>query len=296
MPTQLDWSGVTTIREALTRASSFLRESGAKDPLFEAELIIRHCLDWDRTRFLISMMEKVAPETLRQLSGLLERRARHEPLQYMFGTQEFFGRPFSVRPGVLIPRPETEILVEQVLLHASKLWPDGEKLDVADIGTGSGAICITLACERPDWNVTTVDLSPDATAIAKENAERLGARIRFLQGDLVQPLLTAGEQVDILVSNPPYIPSTDVDELDAEVLEHEPRLALDGGTDGLDCYRRLCEALPTVLKPRGLVAYEVGIHQARDVAELMKASGVIEEVHIISDLAGIERVVVGMRQ
>jgi release factor glutamine methyltransferase len=141
-----------------------------------------------------------------------------------------------------------------------------------------------------------VDLSLDATVIAKENAERLGAAVRFLQGDLVQPLLAAGEQVDILVSNPPYIPSADVDELDAEVLEHEPRLALDGGTDGLDCYRRLCEALPALLKKKALVAYEVGIHQARDVADLMKASGVIDEVHVVPDLAGIERVVIGVRR
>jgi len=296
MPTQLDWSDVTTIREALTRASSFLRERGAKDPVFEAELLLRHCLGWDRTRFLISTMDSVPPGIVGRLDELLQRRARHEPLQYMFGSQEFYGRPFNVRPGVLIPRPETEILVEQVLLHARQLWPDADELDVADIGTGSGAICITLACERPGWNVTTVDLSPDATAVAAENAERLGARIRFLQGDLVRPLLAAGEQVDILVSNPPYIPSADVEELEAEVLAHEPRLALDGGADGLDCYRRLCEALPAALKAKALVAYEVGIHQARDVVELLKATGVIEEVQIVPDLAGIERVVVGIRR
>ncbi|QRG67406.1 peptide chain release factor N(5)-glutamine methyltransferase [Brevibacillus choshinensis] len=296
MRTQLDWSNVTTIREALTRASSFLREHEAKDPLFEAELLIRHCLDWDRTKFLISMQDPIDSAVIERLDQLLLRRAQHEPLQYMFGSQEFFGRPFAVRPGVLIPRPETEILVEQVLMHAEKLWQDSESLDVADIGTGSGAICITIACERPGWNITTVDLSHDATAIARENAERLGARVRFLQGDLLEPLLTASEKVDILVSNPPYIPSTDVDELDAEVLAYEPRLALDGGADGLDCYRRLCGALPQVLKPRALVAYEVGIHQARDVADLMMASGVIDEVQIVSDLAGIDRVVIGVRR
>ncbi|TGU66725.1 HemK family protein methyltransferase, partial [Mesorhizobium sp. M00.F.Ca.ET.186.01.1.1] len=128
--------------------------------------------------------------------------------------------------GVLIPRPETEILVEQVLAAAATVWSEQKGLAVADIGTGSGAICITLALEKPDWQVTTVDLSPDATAVATENAERLGAAVRFLQGDLVQPLLAAGEKVDILVSNPPYIPSRDVDELDEEVRLHEPRLAL----------------------------------------------------------------------
>lgn len=296
MRTQPDWSNVTTIREALVRASSFLREQGAKDPGFEAELLLRHCLKWDRTRFLIAMMDPIQPEILECLTPLMVRRAQHEPLQYMFGTQEFFGREFVVRPGVLIPRPETEILVEQVLLRADALWEGKDKVSVADIGTGSGAICITLACERPEWTVATVDLSPDATAIARENAERLGARVRFLQGDLLQPLLQAGEQVDILVSNPPYIPSTDVDELDEEVRSYEPRLALDGGADGLDCYRRLCEALPHVLRPKALVAFEVGIHQAQGVGDLMKASGVIEDVQIISDLAGIERVVIGVRR
>ncbi|EJL40362.1 release factor glutamine methyltransferase [Brevibacillus agri] len=296
MHTQLDWSDVTTIREAQVRASSFLREKGAKDPLFEAELMIRHCLGWDRTRYLISMAEPIAAETLAKLDELCQRRSRHEPLQYMFGEQEFFGRAFTVRPGVLIPRPETEILVEQVLAAAAAIWPESEALAVADIGTGSGAICITLALEKPHWQVTTVDLSPDATAVARENAERLGASVRFLQGDLVQPLLAAGEKVDILVSNPPYIPSRDVDELDEEVRLHEPRLALDGGDDGLDCYRRLCEALPALLKDKAVVAFEVGIHQAQDVATLLQASGVIEQVQIVPDLAGIERVVIGVRR
>ncbi len=171
-------------------------------------------------------------------------------------------------------------------------------LEVADIGTGSGAISLTLACERPEWRVSTVDLSSDAIAIAKRNADSLGVagRVRFLQGDLVNPILEAGEKLDILVSNPPYIPSEDVEELDSEVKDFEPRLALDGGADGLVCYRRLCEALPQLLKPTALVAFEVGIHQSRDVEQLMKRSGVIDETMIVPDLAGIERVVVGIRK
>ncbi|MGG4493280.1 peptide chain release factor N(5)-glutamine methyltransferase [Brevibacillus reuszeri] len=296
MHTQLNWSDVKTIREAQMRASSFLREHGAKDPVFEAELLIRHCLDWDRTRFLISLQEPITHDVMERLDTLCKRRAQSEPLQYMFGSQEFYGRLFHVRPGVLIPRPETEILVEQILGLADKLWSHDEKLSVADIGTGSGAICITIASERPDWDVTTVDLSPDATEIARENAKRLGATVRFLQGDLVEPLLAAGERVDILVSNPPYIPSRDVDDLDEEVRVHEPRMALDGGEDGLVFYRRLCEALPQVTNPKAIVAFEVGIHQASDVADLMTGSGVIGEVQIINDLAGIERVVIGVRR
>ncbi len=291
-----NWNDVGTIREALLRASSFLREAGIKDPQFEAELMIRHCFGWDRTRFLTSLHDAIPENELNKLQELCRRRMQHEPLQYMFGHQEFYGRSFVVGPGVLIPRPETEILIEQVLLRAERVWERGARLNAADIGTGSGAIAVTLACERPEWQVTTVDLSPDAIAIAKENAERLGANVRFLQGDLVGPLLERGEQLDILVSNPPYIPSADVEELDSEVRDYEPRLALDGGEDGLDCYRRLTAALPRLVKEKALVAFEVGIHQARDVAAMLEASGVIDEVDIVPDLAGIERVVIGIRK
>jgi release factor glutamine methyltransferase len=268
-----------------------------KDPPFEAELLLRHCLGLSRTGFLASLQEPISSEKVDELAHLCQRRAAHEPIQYMFGSQEFYGREFEVAPGVLIPRPETEILIEQVLRFADRLWPAATMLKVADIGTGSGAIALTLASERENWQVTSVDLSPEALAIAKRNAERLGiaGRVRFLLGDLLQPLLANGERLDILVSNPPYIPSADVDELDAEVRDYEPRLALDGGADGLDCYRQLSEALPAVLQPRALVGFEVGIHQSHAVAELLKASGVIDGVEIIRDLAGIERVVIGWR-
>ena len=291
-----DWSNVTSIREALAGASSFLRDCGVKDPAFEAELLIRHCLGWDRTRFLTSMAEPLPADAADKLADLCRRRAANEPLQYMFGQQEFYGRPFAVGPGVLIPRPETEILVEQVLHAADRMWGADSRLQVADIGTGSGAICVTLACERPNWMVSTVDISPDAVRIAAENAKRLGAEVRFLLGDLVEPLIREGLKLDVLVSNPPYIPSREIEELDAEVRDFEPRLALDGGRDGLDFYRRLCEALPVLLRERALVAFEVGIHQARDVAALLMASGVIDETAVVCDLAGIERVVLGMRK
>ncbi|GAA4720631.1 peptide chain release factor N(5)-glutamine methyltransferase [Brevibacillus fulvus] len=286
-----------TIQEALQWASSFLREAGTKDPRFEAELLLRHCLDMNRTTFLASLHERMAADALERLETLCKRRAAHEPIQYMLAEQEFYGRPFSVGPGVLIPRPETEILIEQILLRADQLWPAGEALQVTDVGTGSGAIALTLACERPDWQVTTIDLSAEAIAIAKRNSKRLGVdeRVRFLQGDLLSPILQSGEQMDILVSNPPYIPSEDVDELDREVRDFEPRLALDGGEDGLDCYRQLCAQLPQILRPKALVGFEVGIYQAPVVADLLRASGAIDQVCVVADLAGIERVVLGWR-
>ncbi len=295
---QRNSSKPTTIREALLWASSFLHESGCKDPRFEAELLIRHVLGLDRTQFLASLPDPVAEEAVRRLAALVERRAAQEPIQYVLGTQAFYGRDFAVEPGVLIPRPETEILVEQVLDAADRIWESGTPLAVADIGTGSGAIAVTLACERSHWRVTTVDLSEQAIAIAKRNADQLGVgqRVRFLQGDLVGPFLASGERVDILVSNPPYIPHEDVKRLDREVRDFEPWLALDGGEDGLACYRRLCVNLPSILQPRALVAFEVGIHQAGVVADLLRASQTVDEVVVIPDLAGIERVVMGWRK
>lgn len=286
---------ITTIREALVWASSFLAEAGSRDPRFEAELIIRHILDMDRTSFLISLPEPITNDKVQELVALCQRRAQHEPIQYMVGKQEFYGREFMVAPGVLIPRPETEILIEEVLKCAEQIWSADDRLEVVDIGTGSGAISLTIACECPQWKVTTVDLSTDAISIAKQNAHGLGVtdRVSFLHGDLTKPLLAANQRVDILISNPPYIPSADVDVLDLEVREHEPRLALDGGEDGLDCYRSICRDLPLILKSVNLVGFEVGIHQAQDVEKLLLASGVIQETRIIPDLAGIERVVLG---
>ncbi len=278
-------------------ASSFLQEAGSRDPRFEAELLLRHVLHMDRTAFLVSLPEPMPREALRQLRQLCERRAMQEPLQYMIGQQAFYGREFEVGPGVLIPRPETEILVEHVLRYADRLWPADTVLTAADIGTGSGAIALTLACERPHWQIAAVDLSLDAIAIARQNASRFGVedRVQFLMGDLTRPLLDAGVRLDILVSNPPYIPSGDIAGLDAEVRDYEPRLALDGGADGLDCYRRLCADLPALLAPNALVAFEVGIHQSRDVARLLEETGEVDAVVIVPDLAGIERVVLAYR-
>ncbi|WP_094699889.1 peptide chain release factor N(5)-glutamine methyltransferase [Brevibacillus laterosporus] len=290
-------NSMNNVREALLWASSFLGEAGTKDPRFEAELIIRHVLRMNRANFLASMPDPIKDEEIASIRVLLERRAAHEPIQYILGEQNFYGRDFIVAPGVLIPRPETELLIEQVLLHSQRIWSAEQPLSVVDLGTGSGAITLTLAAEKPNWQLATVDISLDAIAIAKKNAERLDVaeRVRFIQGDLVEPILDMGERVDILVSNPPYIPSTDVDELDKEVLGYEPRLALDGGTDGYIFYRRICEALPRLLAPTALVAFEVGIYQAEAVAQLMKESGAVDEVFIYPDLAGIDRIIVGYR-
>lgn len=282
-------SSSLTVREALQRASSFMSMSSIEDGRFVAELVLRHVLGWDRTHFFTHMDQILSNEQWTRVSDLLQKRAEGIPVQYLFGEQEFYGLPFKVNPSVLIPRPDTEILVEQVL----KRRPVDKSLVVADIGTGSGAIAISLAVHS-QWRVFAVDIAQASLDVARENSQRnqVEDRITFLQGDLLSPL---SEKVDILVSNPPYIPSLDIEQLDVQVRFHEPRRALDGGVDGLDFYRRLCDGIGGVLKEGGLVAFEVGAGQARDVEQLLIETGMISRTDVVSDLTGIERVVIGER-
>ncbi|WP_100523492.1 peptide chain release factor N(5)-glutamine methyltransferase [Mycobacteroides abscessus] len=276
-----------TVREALNRASSFMES--LDDGRFLAEIMIRHQLGWDRTQFFLGMNDSLSEEDWSAIERMVNDRLSGIPVQYLIGQQEFYGLLFEVNPSVLIPRPETEILVEQVLKHCD---PQAALVG-ADIGTGSGAIAVSLAVHS-QWRMYAVDIAQESLDTAQKNSRTHGVehQMTFLQGDLLVPL---PEPVDILVSNPPYIPSQDILELDVQVKDHEPMRALDGGVDGLDFYRRLCEGLPKVLRPGGFVAFEVGMGQAREVECLMQASGVIERTEVIADLAGIERIVMGKR-
>ncbi|WP_245983572.1 peptide chain release factor N(5)-glutamine methyltransferase [Ammoniphilus oxalaticus] len=276
-----------TVREALQRASSFLSE--IEDGSFLAELIIRHVLGWTRTDFFMRIDERLTVEQWTEIEQLTRKRQAGIPLQYLIGEQEFYGLPFKVDASVLIPRPDTEILVEQVL----KLRDPEKPSVVADIGTGSGAIAVTLATHSV-WRLYAVDIAADSLRLAEENSRinDVADRITFLRGDLLTPL---PEKVDILVSNPPYIPSRDIEQLDVQVRNHEPLRALDGGLDGLDFYRRLCAGISEAVKPGGLIAFEVGMGQARQVEQLLLDTGCIEQTLVVCDLAGIERVVIGTK-
>lgn len=274
-----------TVREALKRASSFMES--LEDGRFLAEIIVRHVLGWDRTRLFLGMEDRVSEQQWSEMEQMVQKRLQGIPVQYLIGEQEFYGLSFRVNPSVLIPRPETEILVEQVLQRRDP----AASLTVADIGTGSGAIAVSLAVHS-QWKIFAVDIAQESLDTAQENSQIHGVdkKIAFLKGDLLDPV---AQPVDILVSNPPYIPSRDVLELDVQVKDHEPMRALDGGEDGLDFYRRICQGLPQVLRPDGLVAFEVGMGQARDVEQLLLASGVISRTEVIEDLAGIQRIVIG---
>ena len=287
-----------TTREALQKASRFLEEKNIDDALFLAEYALRHALGWDRTTLFTRLNEVLPEEMWARVEQIIQRRAAGEPMQYITGEQEFYGLTFEVNPDVLIPRPETELLVEEVLKQAGELWSEKAALQIADIGTGSGAIVVTLAVEGDsNWAYTAVDIAQTSLDTAQRNAERHGVddRIQFVQGDLLTPLLETGQRVDILVSNPPYIPSFDVTQLDTQVKDHEPLRALDGGEDGLDFYRRMVQALPHVLHDRAIVGWEVGIHQAETVCSWLADTGLFSRTYIVEDLAGIGRHVIGIK-
>ncbi|AGA59899.1 protein-(glutamine-N5) methyltransferase, release factor-specific [Thermobacillus composti KWC4] len=291
-----------TIGEACLQASSFLAGCGVSEPRENAERLLMHALGLDRAALLRDWREPMPAGRLAEWAAMVGRKAAGEPVQYITGEQWFYGLPLAVSPAVLIPRPETELLVEAVLETADRLWPDaggGARLRAADIGTGSGAIAVALAVQRPHWRLCATDLSPDALAVAKANAERHGVsdRIAFIRGDLLEPFAAGGgdgddRALDIVVSNPPYIPSSDLPGLQREVRDYEPRLALDGGADGLDPYRRMAAQLRTLPSAPRIVAFEVGLGQARDVAGLLDATGLWPDIRIVRDYAGIERHVI----
>lgn len=273
------------------QAAERLNRLGKADARFEAELLLRSALGEDRARFFATLDEVVDPAVLAQFSRWLEQRASGVPLQYIVGRQEFMGLDFKVTPAVLIPRPDTEIAVEVALEVMDQL----EAPLVADIATGSGAIAVALAYHQPRARVWATDISPEALAVAQDNARQNGVsqRITFLQGAWGAPLREHGLTFNCIVSNPPYIASQEIDELAIEV-QKEPRLALDGGPDGLDCYRALVPQAWDLLRPGGYLILEVGMGQAPAVAALLEQHR-FTHVSTRRDLAGIERVVNGRK-
>ncbi|WP_114571836.1 peptide chain release factor N(5)-glutamine methyltransferase [Exiguobacterium flavidum] len=255
-----------------------------------AEWLLMHVLGVDRTGLLVRLSDELTPEQDLLYSEYLMAHLNGVPVQHLIGTGPFYGREFEVTPAVLIPRPETEELIEFVVSRIQgETFESGE---IVDIGTGSGAICVTLSLELKT-PVTTVDISPDAIAVARRNGEQLGADVTFLEGDLLAPL--SDESVRVLVSNPPYI---EEDELLSEVVfDHEPHLALFGGKDGLDFYRRLVEGSARVLKPDWrLIAFEIGHAQGPDVRLMLKERYPEAETGILKDINGKDRIVYAERK
>jgi release factor glutamine methyltransferase len=251
----------------------------------DAELLLMHLLGRDRAWLIGHSNDDIGSNHWEPYYELLQRRRHGEPIQYIIGETEFYGLPFRVTPDVLIPRPETEHLVERVIGLAANF----SSPSIIDIGTGSGAIAVVLAHKLPSAQTTAIDFSAPALAIAHQNAEfnKVANCIRFLQGDLLSPV--ANEQFDLIVSNPPYIPEPDRPTLAVEVRDHEPSLALFAGPDGLDIYRRLIPQAFACLVPGGFLALEIGYNQSPAIANLLTASG-FQNIQFLPDLQGIPRV------
>jgi release factor glutamine methyltransferase len=288
----------------------------------DAELLLCHVLGCDRAWLLTHLNHGIEAEQGERYDALLARRATGEPLQYILGETEFFGLPFRVTPDVLIPRPETEHLVEKVLELAAQVQGAGAKAHdghstfaarlkscpvtepphsfvfeaprIVDVGTGSGCIAIALAHHLPDAKITAIDLSSEALIRASENAalNHLSPRIRLLEGDLLAPV--AGEHFEIIVSNPPYVPTADRDTLSVEVREYEPAQALFAGEDGLEVYRRLIPAAFDALVPGGYLLLEIGYGQSPAITQLLTSSG-FQQIEFVPDLQGIPRVACAQR-
>ncbi len=267
-----------TLAEWLRQATAALAETGIDYPALESQVLAAHVYNVDRTQVLVHGEWPVPAE----LDALLERRLGCEPLAYLTGVREFFGLRFVVGPGVLIPRQETETLVEAAL---ELDLPTGAK--VLDIGTGSGCVAISIAFERPDWQVSAVDVSAAAAGYATRNAEALGTHLEVIEGDVFSGVL-AGRRFDLIVSNPPYVGTGDP--LPPEIELHEPPQALYAGEDGLDFYRRLAREAQAWLQPSGWMLLEVGDHQAELVQVLLRDAG--WRVYLPAfDLSGVARVV-----
>lgn len=285
-----------TIREAYVEASSFLGKLGVAEAASCVELLLQHLLNCSRTELLFRFQEQFPSELAEAWRQLVERKAAGEPVQYITGEQDFYGLSFAVSPAVLIPRPETELLVEALLHEGSRLFPQDAPL-LADVGTGSGIIPVTVAHARPDWRVAASDISAAALEMARLNAQRHGvaARVQWLEGDLLEPYIERRIAPDILVSNPPYIPDSELPALMPEVRLFEPHTALFGGVEGLDLYRRMIMQLPQLPRIPTVVGFEVGIGQADAVAAMLRAAAEWEEIRFVPDLQGIDRHVMAIR-
>jgi release factor glutamine methyltransferase len=272
-------------RVALERAGI-----AAVEARLDADLLARHALGWDLAAWLSRRHDQATSDFERAYATLIERRLTREPVAYIRGVQEFWGREFAVTPAVLIPRPETELLIE----ISSAFLAAHPKSVVADLGTGSGCLAITLALEHPAATLYATDLSEAALAVARQNATRwdVADRVQFAQGRYLEGV---PQPIDLIVSNPPYVPLRDRATLQPEVVAHEPALALFGGDDGLRDVRAILEASRHALAPTGLIACEIGIGQAEALAtDVAKMDG-LELGEIRQDLQGIPRVIVARR-
>jgi release factor glutamine methyltransferase len=288
------------VRAALREGIARLRAAHVPSHTLATELLLLHALGRDRTWLYTHPEAPLDLADAEKYFALIERRAAGEPTQYLTGKQEFWGLEFEVTPAVLIPRPETEHLMEVALarlgprgfiLHLNSGLPR-EKLRVADVGTGSGCLAVALAGELPHAEVFAMDISGAALEVARRNATRhhVADRIHFLQADLLEALKQEAQSFDLIVSNPPYVARKDAPQLQREVRDHEPQAALFGGPSGVEIYARLIEEAGKLLRPGGILVLELGYNSAEHVRAILKEQKCWTNVTFTNDLAGIPRV------
>ncbi len=275
--------------EALKWASSYLENHNREANV--GEWLLRHVMQMERSKLHANMREEMTNEQVNELKVLIEKHVNGMPVQHLIGYEEFYGRAFRVNEDVLIPRPETEELIYNTLNRMKKGFDHSKPLVFADVGTGSGAIAITMKLEVPSLKVYGSDLSEKALKVARRNAEDLQADVQWVEGDLLEPFIKEGIHFDILLSNPPYIPIGELESLADIVKDHEPHSALFGGEDGLDCYRSLVQSLPLVMNDHCLIAFEVGAGQGESVSDLLRKAYPSAQVEVVYDINGKDRMV-----
>lgn len=277
---------VWTISSLLNWTVNYFKSKNIQSARLDAEVLLSHVLRQERIYLYVHFDEPMEQNELSKFREYVKKRAQHVPIAYIIGEREFMGLPFKVTKDTLIPRPDTEILVENVLNNVDK----DKEIEIVDIGTGSGAIILSLLVNLSKAQGKTVDISSKAIEVAEENAVNLQVndRCEFFVGDLFAPL--NGSKFDVIVSNPPYIPQKDIATLEDDVKEYEPVSALTDGGDGLSYYRRLLSEGKAYIKENGFIALEIGIYQSNDVKQIAMDNG-WKNIKIIKDYAGIDRVV-----
>jgi release factor glutamine methyltransferase len=285
-------ANVISLGDILEKAIHRLALAGCDTPRLDAEVLLAHSLGRERTWLYLHLSDLLDENQVKQFEELLHRREQRKPVAYIVGHKEFFGLEFQVNPHVLIPRPETELLVETAIRWSivnNQLSIINGKFTIVDVGTGSGCIAVVLAKHLPAASIIAIDASPEALRLARLNAERHAAQVTFLSGDLLEGLT---EPVDLIVSNPPYVSRSELAAAMPEVSKYEPHLALDGGEDGLDVIRRLLPQAGEKLKPGGVLLVEIGSWQVQVVLQLAQSYFPQANIQIKRDLAGLDRLLV----
>jgi release factor glutamine methyltransferase len=279
-----------TVLEAIKLATEYFEKKEIESPRINAEILLSDVLKCKRLDLYLKFDQPLKESEVDLYREYISRRGKYEPVQYIVGYTEFYGLVFKVGKSVLIPRPETEILVETIINHNK----EKDKLDILDIGAGSGNIPVSLARMMPQSKITSIDISESAIEIAKQNAESNNVNVTFLKQNVFDNPFLFDSKFDVIVSNPPYVDSNEYNNLQKEIIEHEPRFAVTDDSDGLKYYRRICEVAKNILQENGKLYFEMGKGQSQDVRAIMEENG-FSEIGIVKDYQQIDRVIYGTK-